>query len=97
MSDMKPMRKKKSKHALTVAEQKVEREWLVQEINRLAPAMLRTALLTPDDLPPVSVHEIVRQSFSISIAAAVAGAVGKWETHGFAFSKLAAFWQASFP
>lgn len=49
------------------------------------------------DLPPVSVHEIVRQSFSISTPAAVAGAVGKWETHGFAFSKLAVFWQASFP
>ncbi len=49
------------------------------------------------DLPPVFVHEIVRQSFSISTPAAVVGAVGKWETHGFAFSKLAVFWRASFP
>ncbi len=44
------------------------------------------------DLPPISVHEIVRQSFPISTAAAVAGAVGKWETpeaKAEAFSKAA--------
>ena len=59
---------------------------------------LRILEQQPSDLPPVSVHEIVRQSFPNSTAAAVAGAVGKWETpeaNAEAFSKAAS--SPSFP
>ncbi|MFI5103212.1 MAG: site-specific integrase, partial [Terriglobales bacterium] len=53
-----------------------------------------TLALTVSDLPPISVHGIIRQVSRPSLLVAAAGAVGKWETRSFAFSKLAVCWQA---
>src|SRR6266542_5069897 len=47
------------------------------------------------DVPPASVHGIIRQLGSSTLPAA--GAVGKLETRFLAFSKLAVVGQASFP
>ena len=55
----------------------------------------KETILRGIDVPPASVHGIIRQLGSSTLPAA--GAVGKLETRFLAFSKLAVVGQASFP